>query len=180
MVIVISLYNIVIIGFSLSIDALSVCVSNSLINNSRKSILKMSIAFGFFQFLMTYLGSILGSVISYHIVACKNFFSFALFTIIGLNTIFNDESFISIDNFFTLILMAILTSIDAFSLGIVIPLYNINIILASAIIGFITLFNCICASLISYSFSKYLSNKASLIGGVSLIVLGIYFLFSSI
>ena len=76
---------------------------------------------------------------------------------------------------FTLLLVqGLATSIDALSVGFTIPDYNwIEAIVCAALIAVVTFFICLGGVLIGRKFGTKLAGKASILGGVILIAIGI-------
>ena len=159
-------------------DALTLAISNSFINNKISFILKMAITFGLFQSIMCYLGSFLGIYVTFFINPYHYIFSFFVFTIIGINMLKSDNSFLHIDNYINLLFLGFITSIDAFSIGITLSFYKDEIIFYSLIIGIITFILCFFGSLFSKIIADYFPKYANRIGGILLILEGLYFLVS--
>ena len=77
-------------------------------------------------------------------------------------------------DFRELFLLAVATSIDALSVGFTIAEYGFAMALtASLIIAAITFFICITGLVIGKKFGTKFSNKASILGGVILIAIGL-------
>lgn len=76
--------------------------------------------------------------------------------------------------FWALMIQGVATSIDALSVGFTISGLNIGqALFEAAIIGFVTFWICIAGIVIGKKFGTLLSNKASILGGVILIGIGI-------
>ena len=104
--------------------------------------------------------------------------AFVLLTVIGLNMIkdsFNDEDEKKNDNIDakTLTVLAIATSIDAFAVGITLAFLKVNIFVAISIIGFITCALCMAGVKIGNKYGDKFQNKAEIMGGVILIIIGL-------
>ena len=176
-----SLLNIILIAFSLSMDAFAVSISNGLILKKDKinAALKFGLFFGLFQFIMPLIGFYAASLFQSQIEALDHWIAFVLLFTIGSKMIHetfkkdedakNDESVTSLKN---LIMLAIATSIDALAVGVSFAFFDINIFASSAIIGLITFalsfFGVIIGEKIGYKFSK----NAERIGGAILIIIG--------
>ncbi len=80
-----------------------------------------------------------------------------------------------------LLVQGIATSIDALSVGFAIETYPFPMALAeSVIIGFVTLLICISGLLLGRRFGTRLAGKASVLGGVILLTIGLEILLSGI
>lgn len=73
-----------------------------------------------------------------------------------------------------LLIQGIATSIDALSVGFTIADYNIyEALLAALIIGLVTFFICFAGVKIGQKFGTKMSGKATIVGGIILIIIGI-------
>ncbi|MCS7179909.1 MAG: manganese efflux pump MntP family protein, partial [bacterium] len=131
------------IGLSLSMDAFSVSVvSGSLI--AKKKILnsfKISLSFGFFQFIMPILGWFTGIKFLKYVADFDHIVAFAILFIIGIKIIYESkkiEKTIDIGKFSVLFLLSIATSIDAYAIGLTFSLLKIKVLTPSLIIGLTT------------------------------------------
>ena len=76
--------------------------------------------------------------------------------------------------FLSLLIQGVATSIDALSVGFTIADYNfIRALTASVIIAAVTFVVCICGLMLGKTFGTRLSDKAQILGGVILIIIGI-------
>ena len=80
-----SVFEIVILGLALAMDAFAVTISNSFAypKISRARSLSMPLAFGFFQFLMPVVGFVLGQLVSEFITQYAGFITFVILGFIG-------------------------------------------------------------------------------------------------
>ena len=76
-----------------------------------------------------------------------------------------------------LFFQAIATSIDALAVGVSFAALSLNIASAATLIGLTTALCCIVALIIRRHFGMKLGNKATIIGGIVLIAIGIKALF---
>lgn len=77
-----------------------------------------------------------------------------------------------------LFFQAIATSIDALAVGVSFAALSLNIASAATLIGLTTALCCIVALIIGRHFGMKLGNKATIIGGIVLIAIGIKALFT--
>jgi putative Mn2+ efflux pump MntP len=175
------LAEIVIIAVGLSMDAFAVSITIGIAvkKSGFKEMLIPGAYFGLFQALMPLAGFLAGTRFAYRIQHLDHWVAFVLLGFIGGKMIKdsfsheekNDEEFSF--GFFTMLMMAIATSIDALAVGVTFAFFAINIFIAIAIIGFTTL--CISAAGVKIGnlFGSKFSSKAELIGGIFLVLLGV-------
>lgn len=179
------------LGVALSMDAFAVSVCKGLgmkkINYGQALIIAGF--FGGFQALMPLLGWLLGSRFEQLIESFDHWVAFVLLLFIGGKMIFDvirggdddeDESCSRFD-IKELFVMAIATSIDALATGIVLAIEpDTNIWSSIAIIGSITFVICIAGVIIGNKFGSRFKDKASIAGGIILILIGVKILLEHI
>lgn len=171
--------EIFLIGIGLAMDAFAVSVCKGLkmkkINIKHMSVI--ALFFGGFQALMPWLGWLLGSSFKKYFESFGHWIAFALLFIIGGKMIYdtfcgeeeNNQCFDLKELFF----MAIATSIDAFAVGVSFALLDVNIYSAITIIGVTTFVISALGVLIGCKFGEIFKNKATLLGGIVLILIGL-------
>lgn len=162
---------------ALSLDAFSLSIIYGTVIKEKKTIYLLSIIVGIFHFFMPLLGYYLSNLFIVKIISKINLLSFAVFLILGLEMLLSkdsDKSIISLSSLYSLIIFAFTVSIDSFSIGI--ALAN-NSILIPIILFSIT--SCI-FTYIGLNIGEKLSQIKGInkIGGILLIVLSIYYLFT--
>ena len=174
------IFEIILIGLSLSIDAFGISVCKGLSINKHKIGITMSLSFAFFQFIMPVLGFYLGNIISNKIINYHTYFSSILLIIIGILMIKEDKITLENNklNYLELFFLSIATSIDAFVIGLSFSFLKTDIFYASSIIGIITLVMCLIGYFLGHLFNKKAHQYSNLIGGITLIILGIKYLFN--
>lgn len=179
------IFNSVLLGVGLAMDAFSVSLANGL-NEPKMRRKKMCIiagTFAFFQFLMPMIGWICVHTIVQYFRTFEMFIpwiALALLTFIGgkmliegLNTK-EEEAEAPRVGFMALLIQGIATSIDALSVGFTISEYGfVMALVCCIIIAIVTFFICVAGLIIGKKFGTKLSNKASILGGVILIVIGL-------
>ncbi|MFH0846909.1 MAG: manganese efflux pump MntP family protein [Chloroflexota bacterium] len=170
------------IGLSLSTDCFAVVLAFSV---SRSRFVageagRVSLAFGFFQFLMPVLGWLAGRTIVDIISAYDHWVAFLLLAIVGGRMVW--ESFHGdeapgrggdISRGILLLTLAVATSIDALAVGLSLALLKLNILLASTIFGVVTFLVTGAAFLLGRRAGKLLGERSKLVGGLILIAIGI-------
>ncbi len=171
--------EIILIALSLAMDAFTISICKGIKNNNIKVGLITIISFAIFQFIMPILGYYLGNILSNKIINYHSYFSSILLIIIGILMIKQDNiDELNIElNIKELILLSIATSIDALVVGISFSFIKTNILLSSSIIGFITLIVCAIGYYLGSLLNKKCHQYANIIGGITLIIIGIKLLF---
>lgn len=177
-----SVFEIVILGLALAMDAFAVTISNSFAypKISRARSLSMPLAFGFFQFLMPVVGFVLGQLVSDFITQYAGIITFAILGFIGGKMIWDafheEEGEEESEQTLTmpvLLFQAVATSIDALAVGVSFAALEVNVLTSSGIIGITTALTCIVALIIGKRFGNALGEKATIIGGAVLILIGL-------
>lgn len=172
-------YELLAISLALSMDALavSICKGMSLKNMCWKKATIIGMYFGVFQGTMPFIGYMLCYRFSNHIINIDHWLSFVLLSFIGLSMIKNSQeklsNYDSTLNFLSMVTLAIATSIDALAVGITFAFLKVNIITATTTIGAITFILSIVGVKFGNIFGLKYKDKAELIGGIILILIGI-------
>ena len=175
----VSLIELFIIAVGLSMDAfaVSVCKGLSVRKAELKNALCVGIYFGGFQALMPLIGYLLGTQFQTLITSVDHWIAFVLLVLIGGNMVresFGEEE--ELDASFTakaMLPLAVATSIDALAVGVSFAALEVNVLTSSGIIGITTALTCIVALIIGKRFGSALGEKATIIGGAVLILIGL-------
>lgn len=178
-----SFFEVLMIGVGLSMDAFaaSVCKGLSMRRASAENILLIGVFFGGFQALMPLIGYFLGKQFEDYIVSVDHWIAFALLAFIGGKMIADvvrdggeEESSVKEDRLRLreILMLALATSIDALAVGISFAFLKVEIISAVATIGVTTLLLSALGVVIGHRFGARYKNKATLAGGVILILIG--------
>ena len=173
------IYEILLIGIGLAMDAfaVSICKGLSMKKMNWKNAVIIALYFGVFQALMPLIGYFLGMTFESIVTTFDHWVAFALLTLIGGGMIkesFDDEDDKKNDrvDFKTMVVFAKATSIDALAVGITFAFFDVNIVLAVSIIGIITFIISVLGVKIGNRFGDKYQNKAQLMGGIILVLLG--------
>jgi UPF0059 membrane protein HMPREF6123_1810 len=180
--------NSILLGAGLAMDAVTVSMANGLAEKRMQEKKRWSIAgvYGFFQFLMPLLGWIMVHCLLQYFQKLESlipWISLGLLLYIGGKMLLagiqkKEEEAESILTKKDLLLQGIATSIDALSVGFTIAHFTLTeAVLASLIIGGETLILCYFAIGIGKKCGTILSNKAEILGGVILILIGLEIFF---
>ena len=177
--------NSILFGIGLAMDAFSVSLANGL-NEPNMSIRKMNViagTFGLFQTLMPLIGWLCVHTIVNIFTSFQKFIpwiALLLLLYIGgkmlADGIKNRDGNVEAPavGIGALMVQAVATSIDALSVGFTITDYNFSMALvASLIIGLVTYGICLAGLKIGKTAGTRLAGKASILGGIILIIIGI-------
>ena len=180
------LFNSVLLGIGLAMDAFSVSLANGLNEPNMKKSRMCGIAgvFGFFQALMPMVGWVCIHTIVNTFQAfekCIPWIALALLGFIGGKMLLEgirgedeDEDEEKAVGFMGLMVQGVATSIDALSVGFTIADYDFWMaLLAAIIIAVVTFFICLGGLDIGKKVGTKLAGKASILGGVILIFIGL-------
>lgn len=184
--------NSILLGVGLAMDAFSVSLANGLNEPHMKKSKSCLIAgtFAFFQALMPMTGWICVHTIVRYFQSFEKWIpwiALILLAFIGGKMVWDgiqnkeDVSEATKLTFATLIVQGIATSIDALSVGFTIAEYGFLMALVCALLIAATTFViCIIGLMIGKKFGTRLSNKASILGGVILIAIGLEIFISGV
>ena len=168
-----------IIGITLSLDAFCIAVLKGFIEPklSFKYIFIIAFYFGLFQAVMPFLGYLIGYKLYNTISLYDHYIILILLSIIGINMILEsfkkDYKVNNNINFKEMFILAIATSIDAFTVGITFSFFKTNIYLTCTLIGIITFIISSIGVILGNKIGSYFNGKVELIGGIVLIIIGI-------
>ncbi|MBD5536608.1 MAG: manganese efflux pump [Lachnospiraceae bacterium] len=178
-------FNSVLLGVGLAMDAFSVSLANGLNEPemTRGKMCKVAGVFAVFQAVMPMLGWVCVHTIVQYFQAFEKlipWIALALLSLIGGKMLV--EGIHSKDSqqekvqvgMTALLIQGVATSIDALSVGFTVAEYGLDMALVCVlIIAAVTFLICIMGLIIGKRFGTKLSNKASVLGGAILIVIGL-------
>ena len=176
-----SFVEILLIAIALSMDAfaVSVCKGLSVPKLLPRHALTVGLYFGGFQALMPLIGYLLGHSFESAIASIDHWIAFALLALIGGNMVreaLGDDDEEKTDASFdikTMLLLSVATSIDALAVGVSFAFLGVNIIAAIATIGTTTFILSIVGIKVGNVFGAKYKDKAELVGGIILILMGL-------
>lgn len=175
----------IMLGVGLAMDAFSVSLANGLNEPKMKKGRLCSIAatFAFFQFLMPMIGWFCVHTFVQYFEAFQPaipWIALALLSFIGGKMLFDGLSHKDCEDgqcavgFVGLMVQGIATSIDALSVGFTISDYDgLQALVACLLIAVVTFFICVGGLLLGKKFGTKLAGRASILGGVILILIGL-------
>ncbi len=191
-------FNSALLGVGLAMDAFSVSAANGLAepNMKKSKEFSISVTFAFFQFLMPMLGWVLVRFAAEQFTAFQKavpYIALVLLLFIGGKMLYegiknkgdddingengeNGEEATSATKLtlLRLLVQGIATSIDALSVGFTIAEYKVTeALVCSAIVAAVTFGICVAGTYIGKKFGTKLAGKATILGGVILIIIGL-------
>lgn len=173
--------ELLLIGVGLSMDAFAVAVCQGLCMpklNLRYAAV-IALFFGGFQALMPLLGYFASGVFADFLSRYSGIIVLIILGVIGGKMVYDglhprkeEETGCSL-TYRMLLIQAVATSIDAFAVGVGFSAMQVNIVQAVSIIGVTTLVCSFIAIAIGKKFGNMLGNKAQILGGLILIIIGI-------
>lgn len=183
--------DLIVIGIGLAMDAGCTCTVSGLVYKPKISkMLKIACPFAIFQGIMPLIGYFLAGLLPAKLFMYNHFIAFIILSIIGLKMIQDAKNEdqdngekeytihkVSKEKKLTvkiLVMQAFFTSIDALSVGITLNYMSvINLLSSVTIIAMITFGICFIALIIGKKIGTKFNEKAEILGGIILILLGI-------
>jgi putative Mn2+ efflux pump MntP len=179
------MFSILLIGLSLSLDAFAVSVSSGISDRDLKPfhIIRASLFFGAFQFIMPIAGWFLGKAFVSYIQVFDHWIASALLVFIGGKMLFaatprkGDEKAvkkgIDLQSLGNLFILAVATSIDALAVGLSFSMVNRGIFIPALVIGCITFGVCILGFYFGKKIGRVFETGSQILGGIILIGIGV-------
>lgn len=175
------IFEIVLLSIGLAMDATAVSMTNGM-NDTQikiKKIALIGLTFGIFQALMPLLGYLFGTLFVEFIEQIDHWIALVLLGFLGFQML--REGFSKDEEeeknkklgVKMLLVQGVATSIDALAVGVSFASLKVNIVFAVLSIGIITTILSMCGVYIGKKFGDLLKNKASILGGIILISIGI-------
>ncbi len=177
--------SLVLLAFALAADAFAVAIGQGAAARTRVwgTALAVGLAFGAAQAVAPLLGWSLGVAFSGLIEAWDHWIAFGLLALIGAKMIregnrgdppgtSSDPGKEKVAEGWTLLGLAVATSIDAAAAGITLPTLGAPLLLSLAIIGLVTFALSFAGVWLGRTGSRALGSNAEIIGGLILIVIG--------
>lgn len=179
-----SIIELFLIALGLSMDAFAVAVTNGMCIKRlrRREAFLIAAAFGVFQGLMPTIGYALGFAFTEYIKSVDHYIALVLLGIIGGKMLYegitshDSEKNCRIEPKLTLavlLMQAVATSIDALAVGVSFAAMEVNIVTAALFIACITGICSFVGVYIGKRFGNIINNKAEILGGVVLILIGL-------
>jgi len=175
-----SLLTIFLLAVGLGVDAFSVAIGIGASNNKKSwaPVLRLSLAFGLFQFVMPLIGWLAGSTVVDRIQSFDHWIAFALLVLVGGKMILegfekeSDEQKTDQTRGWPLFLLSIATSIDALAVGFSFSLLKTDLLFPAAIIGVICFMMTAVGMIFGKGLARIFGRKVEILGGLVLIAIG--------
>ena len=189
------LLEIFMLGVALATDAFSVTISNTFAFDDHRfsRLMRMPLFFGLFQFGMPLAGYFVGGIAAELIEKYAGMVSLVILGFIGSNMLYSGYKALKEDaseedeeeaqqdaqqgattlSYGKLVFQAVATAIDAFAVGVSFRAHSVDILVASALFGIITAILCTIALFIGKKLGSLLGDRAEMVGGVVLILIGL-------
>lgn len=193
------LLEILMLGVALATDAFSVTISNTFAFDDHRfsRLMRMPLFFGLFQFGMPLAGYFVGGIAAELIEKYAGIVSLVILGFIGSNMLYSGYKALKEDaseedeeeaqqgaqqeaqqgaitlSYGKLVFQAVATAIDAFAVGVSFRAHSVDILVASALFGIITAILCTIALFIGKKLGPLLGDRAEMVGGVVLILIGL-------
>lgn len=169
-----------ILALALCVDSFAISIARGATHKGRvlSGAVKIAFVFGIVQFSTTFLGFLFGVSVKALVESVDHIIAFVLLTIVGVRMIFEafreDKVEVSRgDSWWTLFVLGVATSIDAFIVGITLPFFYQSVVWPLGMIGVVTFF----VTFFGFIFGKKLrvvfGRKVEVFGGLVLIGIGI-------
>ena len=189
------LLEILMLGMALATDAFSVTISNTFAFDDHRfsRLMRMPLFFGLFQFGMPLAGYFVGGIAAELIEKYAGMVSLVILGFIGSNMLYSGYKALKEDaseedeeevqqgaqqsattlSYGKLLFQAVATAIDAFAVGVSFRAHSVDILVASTLFGVITAILCTIALFIGKKLGSLLGDRAEMVGGVVLILIGL-------
>ena len=189
------LLEIFLLGVALATDAFSVTISNTFAFDDHRvsRLMRMPLFFGLFQFGMPLAGYFVGGIAAELIEKYAGMVSLVILGFIGSNMLYSGYKALKEDaseedeeevqqgaqqsattlSYGKLLFQAVATAIDAFAVGVSFRAHSVDILVASALFGIITAILCTIALFIGKKLGSLLGDRAEMVGGIVLILIGL-------
>lgn len=170
-------FTTLLVGISLSMDAFSLALIYGTQNINRNSKIILSVIVGMYHFFMPLLGLFLGNVITNYFIFNVNILVSVIFLIIGIEMIVSslkekeEKFFLNIVGYF---IFGLSVSIDSFTTGIGLNVINSNYLEVSIIFCLVSGIFTFCGLFLGNRLEEYFGKLSTIIGGIILIILGVY------
>jgi manganese efflux pump family protein len=178
--------EVLLIAVSMSMDAFAVSIGAGTQGQatSRRPVFRLAFHFGLFQFLMPIIGWFAGTTIVHYISAYDHWVALGLLSFVGIRMIRSgldpksDEQKNDPSRGWTLVLLAIATSIDALAIGFSLALIGVTIWYPAVVIGIVTGLVSWLGIALGNKLGQKFGKRMEMIGGIILILIGLRILLS--
>jgi len=173
-------FTTLLVGISLSMDAFSLALIYGTQNISRRNKIILSMIVGMYHFFMPLLGLFLGNIITDYLIINISMLVAVIFLIIGIEMIISnlkdkeEKLFLNLPGFF---IFGFSVSVDSFTTGIGLNVINSNYLEVAIIFCLVSGIFTFLGLVLGNRLKRYFGKISAIIGGIILIILGIYYFF---
>lgn len=177
------IYELILIAIGLSMDAFAVSVTNGMCKKNVNGLwtLKIGLTFGIFQGVMPIIGYVLGQTFTSYVERFDHIIALVLLVFIGGKMLLDgvsknsdkDSNAVSELKNGELLMQGLATSIDALAIGVSFAALKTSIVLSAGFIAITTFLFGIAGVFIGKRFGSILNKKATVVGGLILIGIGV-------
>lgn len=166
-------------GLAMDASAVSLAAAAAGFAKDGRAVFRLSFHFGLFQFLMPVIGWYSGLAFVSHLKSVDHWVAFTLLAFVGARMIKEgldgdtEKQKKDPSRGMTMVMLAAATSIDALAVGLSIAMLDVNIWVPAFLIGVITTALCYISIQIGSRMGALFGNKMEIIGGSTLIGIGI-------
>ena len=176
-----SFLEIILLALVLASDAFAISISagSTGVATEPRAMLRLSFHFGLFQFLMPILGWLAGLSIERYIQSFDHWIAFGLLLWVAVHMIRSaqagNERAVQQDpsRGMMLVILSVATSLDALAIGLSLALLQVSIWYPAVVIGIVTGVVSFIGILLGRQFSKKVGRRATVAGGVLLVLIAI-------
>ncbi len=179
--------TIILIAISLAMDAFAVSlVAGATIKPlTYRHVFRLSWHFGLFQFFMPIIGWLAGMTVIDYLEFFDHWIAFGLLGFIGGKMIYESFNYAGevtkdISRGWTLVGLALATSIDALAVGLTLSVIRVSIVYPSIVIGIVAMIFSVFGVYLGRQSGYLIGKKFEFIGGIILIVIGLRILINHI
>jgi manganese efflux pump family protein len=170
--------ELIIIAISLGIDAFSVAFAHGICDKrcDNSAFVRLSLAFGGFQWLMPIIGFYFGSLISPWLKQADIWIVATIIALIGVHMIreaYREENKTNLSRGWPLLFAAFATSLDAWAIGFSFAILNRTIWKPALLIGITAAFMTILGIWLGRSSQRFNLKRPGIWGGIALIVIAL-------
>lgn len=176
--------TVLLVALGLAMDSFSVSVCSGAVNGETRfwPALRVGLAMGGFQALLTVIGWAGASLLAGYVERYDHWIAFGLLAFIGgkmLWETFCDDGaceFLALDSFRTLAMLGVATSIDAMAVGITLAFLGSAVLMPVLVIGLVSLALSTVGVYLGRQAGRWLSVWSPAVGGVVLLLIGVHIL----
>ncbi len=170
---------VILIAISLSMDAFSLALAYGTLNMNNNDIQKLSIIVGIYHFFMPFIGMIAGTRIIQILNMNPNLVVLVVLSVIGLQMIMEttkEERNIKLMTLIEFFFFGLAVSIDSFSVGLGLKTIYKNPLVSMITFSLSSFFFTYLGLKLGRKISNMIGRYATLLGGITLIIIGILYM----